>query len=127
MRIGTPEAARNWRMLADLLLSGGSLYLSATTDEGTGDATVSVVQTRPDGKRRSAARGDLDEAVAALAGAVGEKMCRTCKESRPLDQFSRLASGSEDGRNAYCRFCERERVRKYGAKKRAGQPGKAQR
>jgi hypothetical protein len=117
--MNTLEAAKNWRALELLLKAGGTLYLSATADEGTGDTMVSAVRTRPDGGRETATRGCLDEVVAALSGPIGEKQCRKCKQVRPLNQFSRLAADeATDGRNSYCLVCERRRVKDYARRQR---------
>jgi hypothetical protein len=37
---------------------------------------------------------------------AGQKVCRHCNETKPIDDFSPYA-GNKDGRMSYCRVCRR--------------------
>ena len=43
------------------------------------------------------------------------KTCRVCRQSKPLEEFSRLKA-SKDGRNSDCKACERKRVLRWRVK-----------
>jgi hypothetical protein len=65
----------------------------------------------PDGKTVSVPGTDILEALNYFNGDAGEqKKCKKCTLDKPIYLFSRLASKA-DGRNIYCKQCERDRVR----------------
>lgn len=62
---------------------------------------------------------DLIESVMACYGGFPGKRCRNCGETKRLTQFShRKKEASKDGRNIYCKQCERDRVKADAERKR---------
>lgn len=75
--------------------------------------------TWPDSmKQISVNRKGLLDALMGVFGAGPRKKCRRCGLVKELGDFSRYQA-SKDGRNCYCRVCERERAKRW---KESGKP-----
>jgi hypothetical protein len=92
------------------------VYIARTVGEWGMEYQVTVAGE--DGKRRNVLRDDLKTALKATCGIHPTKRCYRCHTPKPVTEFSHLAE-SKDGRNRYCKACERARVAVADAKKKA--------
>lgn len=112
---------RLWELLAGLLADGGTVTLTQDTD-ADGDLVTYTAAVIRGGRRSSACRQRLDDALRAAAGAEPTKPCPRCGRVLPLSAFADDRS-SPDGRLRYCRDDERRRVKDYAARKRGSAGG----
>lgn len=110
------QAADNWRLLCDMLESGQTIHFTPVTDEDT--PTVYSGMAWGTGPRRAHTAETVEGVLLALADVDRKKKCGRCNYPKRLDLFSRLGS-SPDGRNRYCKKCERERVRLHDRQRQA--------
>jgi hypothetical protein len=91
------------------------LHLAAVTDDEPGEPPVYSALLMDGARRGSAVRRAPEDAVSAAAGVEEMRKCPACKCEKPAGEFGAL-KGAPDGRNRYCKACERVRVK--GAKGR---------
>jgi hypothetical protein len=112
----TPDLIRPaMRALADVLDAAGGVHFTTVTDDG--ETRIHATTARG----RCCSGPDLADVLLELAGRPRMQVCPRCPErgAQPITQFARN-EGREEGRNRYCRTCERNRLRKYKARRRAG-------
>lgn len=90
------------------LLAAGPVHLSAV---GGGETALAIVTAYEGGKPRSASGGDLFLTILEAAGRPVTRRCFRCGLSKRLGEFSRWERDPL-GRNASCKSCEKERVKK---------------
>lgn len=92
------------------------LHLAAVTDDEPDEPPVYSALLMGGARRGSAVRRTPEDAIAAAAGVEELRLCAgPCKSLKPVGEFGCIATAS-DGRNRYCKACERVRVK--GAKKK---------
>lgn len=123
--LGAERARRvGTAVLAALDAGWTVLHLSTVTDDETDEPPVysAVLMGAPGQKpdeckpRQTAVRRTPEDAIAAAAGVEELRQCAgPCKSLKPVGEFGCIATAA-DGRNRYCKACERTRVK--GAKKK---------
>lgn len=116
-------AARSWRLFAELVGAAKVVHVSKV-DDPEDDTLYSVTVHRELDLPVVAVRRSLADAIAAAAGREPIKHCPGCKAEKPVGEFGFDAS-NDDGRNRYCKACERarraeNRRAKKGRKRGAG-------
>ena len=116
------EQHKLWLALESLLSKSTMLHFGREVEDESGDDTyrlVSGVAYLADQGRLPVhvMRETLADVVKALSGTETPKRCIRCGKRKAPGQFSFDASQS-DGRNKYCRVCERRRVAAYDKAKR---------
>jgi hypothetical protein len=115
--LGAERARRVGAAVLAALEAGWTvLHLSAVTDDEPGEPPVYSAILMDGARRGSAVRRTPEDAVSAAAGVEELRLCSgPCKAHKPVGEFGCIATAA-DGRNRYCKACERVRVK--GAKKR---------
>lgn len=104
--------ARIAQALENLLEHASSIIIYSDTDEDLTTYHVSA-RMRDTGQTITAVRQDLLDALRCGYGSEKKKRCMgKCGLLRPLSMFSKDRS-TRDGRNRYCRLCERARVKEW--------------
>lgn len=112
---GDANAADNWRLLVELLEAGETVHLSPVADQDYPPTYHGMAWGA--GGRRGFGGATPEAVLLLLAGVDRVKRCRSCKGTKRVDCFSKLAK-SRDGRNDYCKPCERRRVSDYERSRR---------
>lgn len=121
--LADPAAA--WAALEGLAARSRVVHIGNVAEEDGEDAPLySVTVYSDDDGPRNKVRRTLADAVMAAAGREPEKLCLACAATKPVGEFG-LVGGNGDGRNRYCKICERKRQAKVKAekKKRKGKAG----
>ena len=113
----TPDPPPGWSAACDLVAGADQVHLTTIDD---GDQVLYSGTIYRDGKTTTAVGEDLASVLLELAGRVPMKECRRCFRKLPTSRFSH-DTNLPDGKNRYCKGCERERVAS-SARKRAASP-----
>lgn len=115
--LGAERARRVGAAVLAALEAGWTvLHLSAVTDDEPGEPPVYSALLMDGARRGAAVRRTPEDAISAAAGVEELRQCAgPCKSLKPVGEFGCIATAA-DGRNRYCKACERVRVK--GAKKK---------
>lgn len=112
--VEAPQMPPSLSVAAGLLAGGAIVHLAASEDEGDVQFDATLYS---DGKVRHASGDNLGEVILRVAGKEPAKLCTKCDELQPMTSFSRNKA-SPDGRNRYCKRCERKRLKEFKNRKR---------
>lgn len=113
------DAAPLWSAIRSLFESGATLHVSPLDeDDGEFPPLASVTVYRPDDRPRNVVRRHLADAILAAADMEPEKTCPSCEVTKPIGMFGDNDK-EQDGRNRYCRECERARLLEVKAEAKA--------
>jgi hypothetical protein len=89
------------------------------TDDEPGESPVYSALLMDGMRRGSAVRRAPEDAIAAAAGVEELRLCAgPCKVHKPVGEFGCIVTAA-DGRNRYCKACERVRVSAAKKKRKA--------
>lgn len=106
------ELAAIWDAMTSLFGEGATLHIAPLEeDDGELSPLASVTVYAPPERPRNFIRRHLGDAILAAAGREREKLCPSCGHTKPVPLFGDNDKET-DGRNRYCRECERARLLK---------------
>lgn len=111
------KPAAEWLAVEELATKSDQVHITTIDD---GEDVLYSASVYKDGRPRTVVGADLATVMLELADRLPKKECRRCKASKPVNQFSANALTS-DGKNSYCRECEKRRSAAGKKAKREGQ------
>lgn len=103
--------------LGELVRGGVAVRIDGLPGERGEPVDVSC-QAVIGGRPRIVTGPTVGAALLALAGIAPKKACRRCGEAKTAAAYS-LCRTAADGRNRYCKVCERARLKRHKARKKA--------
>jgi len=102
--------------LSELLERSGMIHFSIDRDPDCPTISLTFYPTRTDERPVTICRRSLHTALAAAVGQEEMKRCPKCTQIKSADAFAKST--------AYCRICERARVKEYTQSQQAAAAGK---
>lgn len=112
------DPAPFWNAIKEMFSQGATLHIGPIDESDAEFAPLaSVTVYHPEDRPRNHVRRRLEDAVLAAANMEPEKTCPSCSETKPIGLFGDNDK-EDDGRNRYCRECEKTRLLKIKHKLR---------
>lgn len=126
-----PINDRDKQLLSLLALGKSNKEIAAVLDTSTGSICYHLrnlyhklqTTTRGEALRKAVQQGYVQTTLPLYTPAEGERVCKTCLHSRPLEAFV-VEARCKEGRTHQCLACRREYERSYQEKNRAHKTAK---